>query len=111
MNKGWTFILIGGLFEVIWAVSMKYSNGFENVLWSLAALIFIMLSMIMLSKAMSSGMPVGTAYAVWVGIGATGTFVYGILLMNDPVSVLRIAFAVMIVLGIVGLQKTSAAAT
>jgi len=108
MNKGWAYILIGGLFEIIWAVSMKYSDGFSSIPWTVVALAFIALSMFMLSKAISSGMPLGTAYAVWVGIGAAGIFVYGIMFMDEPAGILRIIFAMMIIAGIVGLQKTSA---
>jgi len=107
MNRGWTYILIGGLLEIIWAVSMKHSNGFEDLMWSASALVFIVLSMVMLSKAIGSGMPLGTAYAVWVGIGAVGTFVYGIMFMDDPAGILRIMFMMMIIAGVVGLQKTS----
>ena len=107
MNRGWTYILIGGLLEIVWAVSMKYSNGFEDLAWSAVALVFIVLSMVMLSRAIGSGMPLGTAYAVWVGIGAAGTFVYGIMFMDDPAGILRIMFMILIVAGIVGLQKTS----
>ncbi|MCL2786046.1 MAG: multidrug efflux SMR transporter [Methanomassiliicoccaceae archaeon] len=109
MNKGWTYILIGGLFEIVWAVSMKYSDGFASILWTITAIVFILLSMVMLSKAISTGMPLGTAYAVWVGIGAAGIFAYGIFFMDEPAGILRILFAMMIIAGIVGLQKTSTA--
>jgi quaternary ammonium compound-resistance protein SugE len=105
-EKGWLYISIGGIFEIIWAISMKYSDGFTDILWSVAALMFIVLSMVMLSKAIGSGLPVGTAYAVWVGIGAVGTFFYGILFMDDPVDALRILFVAMVIAGIIGLQKT-----
>jgi quaternary ammonium compound-resistance protein SugE len=108
MNKGWYYLLIGGAFEIVWAVSMKYADGFANIPWAIAAIVFIVLSMFMLSKSLAAGLPMGTAYAVWVGIGAAGTFVYGILFMGDPAGMLRILFVVMIITGIVGLQRTSA---
>jgi len=107
MRNAWLYILVGGIFEIIWAVSMKYSDGFTNVLWTIAALAFIVLSLIMLSKAIAAGMPLGTAYAVWVGIGAVGTFFFGILLMNESAEAVRIIFVSMVIAGIVGLQKTS----
>ena len=105
--KGNLYITIGGLLEVVWAVSISYSGGFTDPLWSIVALVFIALSMVMLSKAIGAGVPLGTAYAVWTGIGAAGTFVYGILFMGDPFGILRVLFAGMIIAGIIGLQKTS----
>ena len=101
------FIVIGGIFEIVWAVSMKYSDGFADLFWTAAAVIFIILSMFMLSAAIHAGMPLGTAYAVWVGIGAIGTFVFGIIFMQDPAGTLRILFVALIVAGIIGLQRTS----
>ena len=107
MDRGFAYITAGGLCEIVWAVAMKYSNGLADLLWSAAAIVFIVLSMIFLSKALASGMPVGTAYAVWVGIGAVGTFVIGIVLMNEPADALRMIFMMTVIAGIVGLQKTS----
>jgi len=106
-GKGWRYIAIGGLFEIVWVVAMKYSNGFTDIFWTAVSVIFIALSMLMLSKALDTGMPLGTAYAVWVGIGAAGVFAYGIMFLGDPSEILRIIFAGMIVVGIVGLQRTS----
>ena len=106
-DERWSFIVLGGIFEVVWAVAMKYSDGFADLFWSAVAIVFIVMSMVMLSKAIASGIPLGTAYAVWVGIGAGGTFVYGILFMNEPSGALRIMFVVLIIAGIVGLQRTS----
>ena len=110
MDKGWMYILTGGILEIVWAVSMKYSDGFENIPWAAAAVVFIALSMFMLSKGIGAGIPLGTAYAVWVGIGAAGTFLYGILFMGDPAGPLRMLFVIMIISGIAGLQRTSSAA-
>ncbi|MDR0777901.1 MAG: multidrug efflux SMR transporter [Methanomassiliicoccaceae archaeon] len=106
-DKGWLYIVIGGIFEIVWAISMKHSDGFTNIPWTASLVLFLILSMIMLSKAIAVGMPLGIAYAVWVGIGAIGTFVYGVLFMNDPSDLLRIFFAGMVIAGIVGLQRTS----
>jgi len=106
-GKGWRYIAVGGLFEIVWVIAMKYSNGFTDILWTALSVVFILLSMVMLSKALDTGMPLGTAYAVWVGIGAVGVFTYGIMFMGDPSDILRIIFAGMIVVGIAGLQRTS----
>jgi quaternary ammonium compound-resistance protein SugE len=86
---------------------MKNSDGFSDILWTSALIVFLILSMVLLSKAIAVGLPLGIAYAVWVGIGAIGTFVYGVLFMNDPSDMLRILFAGMVIAGIIGLQRTS----
>jgi quaternary ammonium compound-resistance protein SugE len=106
-DKGWLYIVIGGIFEIAWAISLKHTAGFTDLLWTTVFIVFLAVSMIMLSKAIASGIPLGIAYAVWVGIGAIGTFVYGIIFMGDPSDILRIMFAAMVIAGIVGLQRTS----
>jgi len=110
MSKGWVYILIGGLLEIFWVIAMKYSEGFTDLPWTAVTFIFLALSLVMVLKAIETGMSVGVTYSVWVGIGAVGIFVYGILFMNDPADLLRITFMMMIIAGIVGLQKTSAVA-
>jgi quaternary ammonium compound-resistance protein SugE len=106
-DKGWLYILIGGIFEIVWAIGMKYSDGFTDIAWTSITIIFLALSMIMLSKAIAVGMPLGVAYAVWVGIGAVGTFFFGIFFMGEPSGLLRIMFIAMVIAGIVGLQRTT----
>ena len=110
MSKGWMYILIGGILEILWVIAMKYSEGFTILPWTAVTFIFLALSLVMVLKAIETGMPIGVTYSVWVGIGAVGIFVYGILFMNDPADLLRITFMMMIIAGIVGLQKTSAVA-
>ena len=105
--KGSLYITVGGLLEVVWAVSMSRSDAFTDIFWSVMTVAFIALSMVMLSKALTTGMPLGTAYAVWVGIGAVGTFAYGILFMDEPVFILRVLFVGMVIAGVIGLQMTS----
>ncbi|MCL1984758.1 MAG: multidrug efflux SMR transporter [Methanomassiliicoccaceae archaeon] len=106
-DERWRFVMVGGLFEIVWAIAMKYSDGFADLFWDVVVIVFIIMSMVMLSKAIASGIPLGAAYAVWVGIGAAGTFVYGIMFMDEPLSVMRVMFVVMVIAGITGLQRTS----
>lgn len=105
-NIGWTFILVAGIFEVVWALALKRSDGFNDPVYTIIFLIGLVISMYFLSRALGTGLPIGTAYAVWVGIGAIGTVVFGIILFDDPLTVVRMMFVALIVIGIVGLQVT-----
>ena len=99
----WTLLVIAGLFEIGWAIGLKYTDGFSR-LWPTAGTIVAMIvSVYLLSLAMKS-IPVGTAYAVWTGIGAVGTAVLGMVLFNEPKTVARIVCILLIVCGIVGLK-------
>ncbi|MFA7289791.1 MAG: SMR family transporter [Melioribacteraceae bacterium] len=102
----WFYILIASIFEISWAVGLKYSNGFTNLNSSLFTIIAMILSYLFLSLGVK-GLPIGTAYAVWTGIGAVGTAVYGILFFNESKEVLRILFLLLIFVGIIGLKFTS----
>jgi quaternary ammonium compound-resistance protein SugE len=102
----WVYLLLAGLLEIAWAVGLKYTEGFTRLwpsLWTGAAMI---LSMLLLAAAVKS-LPIGTAYAVWTGIGAVGTAVLGILLFGEPREVTRLLCVLLIVAGIVGLKLTS----
>jgi Membrane transporters of cations and cationic drugs len=107
MKKAWLFILLGGLCETGWALALKESDGMSEIPYVMIFAILLAVSMIFLYKALDEGLPMGTAYAVWVGIGAVGTVILGILLMNDPSSVYTILFVSMIIAGIIGLQVTT----
>ena len=107
MRKAWSFILLGGLCETGWALALKESDGMSDILYVTIFLILLTASMVFLYKALEEGLPMGTAYSVWVGIGAVGTVILGILLMNDPSNVFTIFFLSMIIAGIVGLQITT----
>lgn len=98
---------IGGVMETIWAVAMKCSEGFTILPYAIITVIFLIVSMIFLSKGIEGGIPIGTAYAVWVGIGAVGAVIVGIVLLGDAISMLQIVFIAMVIAGIVGLQATS----
>jgi quaternary ammonium compound-resistance protein SugE len=102
----WWMLVVAGLFEVGWAVGLKYTHGFTRPLPSVLTLGCIVASMGLLSLALRS-VPVGTAYAVWVGIGATGAALVGILLFREPASAARLAFLGLLVVSIVGLRLTS----
>jgi len=102
----WVILVLAGLFEIGWAIGLKYTEGFTRLwpsVWTVAAMI---VSLALLGLAMKS-LPVGTSYAVWVGVGAVGTAILGIVLLGEPASAGRIASLALIVAGIVGLKLSS----
>ena len=99
----WLILIVAGLFEVVWAVALKMSNGFRNVVADVALVVGMALSVWLLSVAMKT-IPMGTAYAVWTGVGAVGGFAAGIVLFGESASALRVASAALIVAGIIGLK-------
>ena len=99
----WLLLIVAGLLEVGWAIGLKYTEGFTRVWPSIFTALAMIVSIVLLGIAMKS-LPVGTAYAVWVGVGAVGTVILGIVLFGEPASALRIASIVLIVAGIVGLK-------
>ena len=107
MDKAWIIIIIAGFFEVVWAVAMGYSEGFTVWYYDITVVVFLVLSMVLLSKALNLGIPVGTAYAVWTGIGAVGTISVSVALGNETMDLLKGVFVVMILAGIIGLQLTT----
>ena len=102
----WVLLLLAGLFEVAWAVGLKYSQGFTRLWPSLGTVVAMAISFGLLAAAMRS-LPLGTAYAVWVGIGAVGTVILGVVLFGEPLGVMRAACVGLIVLGLVGLKLTT----
>jgi quaternary ammonium compound-resistance protein SugE len=99
----WAILLLAGLFEVAWAIGLKYSAGFTRLWPSLGTALAMILSLWLLGIAMK-GLPLGTAYAVWVGVGAVGTAILGILLLGEPANPGRLISIGLIVAGIVGLK-------
>jgi len=99
----WLTLLIAGVFETGWAIGLKYTDGFTRVWPTAATAIALVASMVLLGMAVRS-LPVGTAYAVWTGIGTVGTATLGVVLLNEPVTPLRVLCIVLIVAGIVGLK-------
>jgi quaternary ammonium compound-resistance protein SugE len=102
----WTLLLIAGLFEIGWAIGLKYTDGFTRLVPSAFTLIAMTVSVVLLALALRS-IPVGTGYAVWTGIGAVGTALLGIVLFDESVSVARLGCIGLIVAGIVGLKLAS----
>lgn len=102
----WLYVFIASIFEVSWAVGLKYSNGFTNLKASIFTLITMVLSYVFLALGVRH-LPIGTAYAVWTGIGAVGTAVYGIFFFNEPKEFARVFFLFLIIVGIIGLKITS----
>ncbi len=102
----WLYLIIAGLLEVCWAIGLKYSAGFTKPVPSIFTLITLALSMFLLSKA-AHDLPIGTAYAVWVGIGALGAAILGIFLFHEAVTPLRVLFLMMLLSSIIGLKATA----
>lgn len=99
----WIILIIAGLFEVGFTTCLKLSNNFSNLKWAIGFFICISLSFFFLNKA-SQTLPMGTAYAVWTGIGAVGTVIIGILYFNEPANFWRLFFIAMLIISILGLK-------
>lgn len=99
----WLILFIAGLFEVAWAIGLKYSQGFTKIWWSVFTIICIIISMGLLAYSLKS-LPVGSAYAIWTGIGAVGTAILGIILFDESKEIVRLFFIFLIVVGIAGLR-------
>lgn len=104
----WLLLVLAGLLEVVWAIGLKYTEGFTKLWPSVLTLSAMGVSFYLLSLAMRT-IPLGTAYAVWVGIGAVGAALAGMLLFKEPATILRIASLVLVIGGIVGLKVSSVA--
>jgi quaternary ammonium compound-resistance protein SugE len=102
----WTYLFLAGLFEVGFAVALKLMDNHKNIPWSIAFYICIFLSLGFLSEAMKS-IPIGTAYAIWTGIGGVGVAIVGMVYMGDPVTLWRIMFLVLLITSLIGLKLTS----
>lgn len=103
MNKYWIMLVIAGLLEIGWAIGLKYADGFTRLWPSLLTVVCMVVSMGLLALAIR-GIPVGTGYAVWTGIGAIGTAALGIALFGESASPARLASIALILAGIVGLK-------
>ena len=99
----WLIVILAGLLEIVWAVGLRYTDGFTRLWPSVGTLLVMGVSFFLLSLAMRT-LPTGTVYAVWVGIGAVGTAVVGVLFLGEPASLPRIISILLIILGIVGLK-------
>ena len=106
VNSAWIILSIAGLLEVCWAIGLKYSDGFTKLGPSIFTVICLAASMFMLAKA-TQVLPIGTAYAVWVGIGALGAAIVGIIFLKEPTSLARGLFLIMLLVSILGLKFTT----
>jgi quaternary ammonium compound-resistance protein SugE len=103
MSTAWIFLLLAGFFEICFTIALKFSNGFTKLIPSIITIVFIFLSFFSVSQAMKV-ISIGTAYAVWAGIGAAGTVVCGILFFGDSYHIIRLISISLIVIGIIGLK-------
>ncbi len=102
----WIILFIAGLFEVAWAIGLKYTEGFSKLWPSVFTILSMIISMGLLAYSVKH-LPIGTAYAIWTGIGAVGTAIFGIILFNESRELVRVFFILLIVIGIVGLKLFS----
>jgi quaternary ammonium compound-resistance protein SugE len=102
----WFVLVLAGLLEIGWAIGLKYTEGFTRLWPSVFTVLAMIVSLGLLGVAMKS-LPVGTAYAVWMGIGAAGTVILGIVLFDESTSLLRLASVALILLGVIGLKLAS----
>ncbi len=104
----WLYLVTAGLFEIVWAVAMKQSDGFTRPVPTIIMLVAMIASFAVLSLSMKT-LPLGTAYMIWTGIGAVGAFLVGVMLLGEQISAMRIAAAVLIASGIVMMKLSSPA--
>ncbi|EZP39437.1 quaternary ammonium compound efflux SMR transporter SugE [Janthinobacterium lividum] len=102
----WIILVLAGLLEIGWAIGLKYSAGFTRLVPSVLTAVFMVGSVVMLGLALRT-LPLGTAYAIWTGIGTVGTAIFGIMVLGEPASAARIACIALIVSGILGLKLLS----
>ncbi|MDX5423043.1 MAG: multidrug efflux SMR transporter [Hymenobacteraceae bacterium] len=108
MNVAWIYLILAGICEIGWAFGLKYSEGFTKLGVSAVTVFVMILSFVLLSQAMRH-LPLGTAYAIWTGIGAAGTAILGIVFLNEPRDAIRIFCILLIITGVIGLKVFSGA--
>lgn len=102
----WLLLIVAGIFEVCWAVGLKYSQGFTKLVPSILTILGMIASFYFLSLALKN-LPLGTAYAIWTGIGTVGTVILGIILFKEPIEIIRLICIGFIIIGIIGLKLVS----
>ncbi|MBD8009861.1 MULTISPECIES: DMT family transporter [Acinetobacter] len=102
----WIVLILAGIFEIVWAYSMKLSEGFTRLTPSIITIVFMVLSFALLAYAMRT-LPLGAAYTIWTGIGAVGSFLIGIWVLGEPATALRMLAAVLIISGLVLMKVSS----
>lgn len=106
MSLAWTYLVIAGILEVIWAIGLKYTKGFTQVWPSVITVTAMAASVFLLAKAAET-IPIGTAYVIWVGIGAFGAAILGIILLQEELSMIRLFFLFLLIVSIIGLKLSS----
>lgn len=104
MKSPWFYVIIGGLFETAWAVTIKLMDGFRSPEWLIPTAVFLLASTLLLNKGIKMGLAAGPSYSVWVGIGAIGSLIAGIILFKDPMTVMKILPVALILVGVAGIQ-------
>ena len=102
----WVYLAVAGGLEVFWSTCMKFSNGFTELKFTILTIVGMIFSFLFLSQATKT-LPLGTAYAVWTGIGALGAVIVGIVIFKEPVTAARLFFVSLLLIGIIGLKATS----
>ncbi|MFT8908702.1 MAG: multidrug efflux SMR transporter [Lentilactobacillus diolivorans] len=102
----WIYLIIAGLFEVVWAIAMKFSHGFTQSSATIVTIVGMIISFLLLAHATKT-LPIGIAYPVWTGIGAVGTVIAGIILFGDKLSPVTWLFVILLLVSIVGIKMTS----
>ena len=102
----WIYLLLAGLFEVIWAIGLKYTEGFSRLWPTVGTVTAMVISIVLLAMAVKT-LPIGTAYAIWTGIGAAGSIIVGMVIFSEPTDPVRIICLTLIVAGMVGLKLSS----
>lgn len=103
MSMSWLYLLLAGLLEIVWAVMLKYTEGFTRLTPSIITVTTMIVSFYFLANA-AKELPIGTAYAIWAGIGAVGTALVGIFVLGEPANVMKIVSLLLVVAGIMGLK-------
>lgn len=102
----WIYLFFAGLFEIVWAVGLKYTEGFSKLYPSLGTIFAMLLSFLLLAQSLKV-LPIGTAYAIWTGIGAVGAVLYGIYFLGEPATLIRLGCIALIIIAIIGLKLSS----
>jgi quaternary ammonium compound-resistance protein SugE len=106
-HVAWAIIVLGGIFQIGWSIGLDYTDGMTNLVWDVIVVAFLILSMLCLSIPMKSGIPMGTAYAVWIGIGVLLTIIISGLLGLETINIGMVAFMLVSITGVVGLKIVS----
>lgn len=107
MQRAWLWVVAGGAAETVWATTMKLSNGFTDIVFDALTVVFLVVSMLFLNRGFRAGLPTGPCYAVWVGIGAVGSVLAGVLLFGEVLGMVGWLCVVLIVAGVIGLNLAS----